>query len=94
MRLKFEKGFTPEKIAKHLIRFVEENDIDFASVNIYIQVYKEDGTLEDFKHDSEFLVFSPGEETKSVAAERSVKLRRSRIKLVDNKPSSEDEIAL
>jgi len=84
MRIKFEKGFTPEKIAEVLTDYIEKNDLLVGSVNVFIQLYGEDGkAINDFK-DPTMTVFSPTQRCKDEYSEYSANLRRKAIKAVQN----------
>lgn len=81
MRIKFEKGMTPEKIADAFVNFIRDNDIVIGSVNIYLQTYDENMKAEKFSKD-EILICEPTEETKRQYEQELVETRRSRIKVV------------
>lgn len=81
MRLKFEKGMTPEKMARAFLEFVNRKDIIIGSVNMYIQTYDEEMKLEKFSNDEFFLV-QPSEATKIEYGNYIANKRRERIKAV------------
>jgi hypothetical protein len=81
MRIKFEKGMTPEKIAEVFVDFIRENDITIGSVNMYIQTYDESMKAEPFNR-NEYLVCNPSEATKAQYDKEMVNARRKRMKAV------------
>lgn len=82
MRIKFEKGIVPERMAEHLVNYIRENNLIVGSVNIYIQILDENGKMvrED---DSNYLSVSPGELSKKQYAEDVANIRRGRLKVVN-----------
>jgi hypothetical protein len=84
MRVKFERGLTPKVITDTLRRYIEENELLIGSVNVFIQLYGEDGkTVNDFK-DQSMVVFSPTQKCKDEYSEYAANLRRKSIKAVKN----------
>jgi hypothetical protein len=81
MRIKFEKGMTPEKIAEVFVDFIRENDITIGSVNMYLQTYDENMKVEPFNK-NEYLVCNPSEATKAQYDKELVNTRRKRMKAV------------
>jgi hypothetical protein len=81
MRIKFEKGMTPEKIAEVFVDFIRENDITIGSVNMYVQTYDENMKIEPFNR-NEYLVCDPSEATKAQYDKETVNARRKRMKVV------------
>lgn len=82
MRLKFNKGLTPETITEALLEYINENELIIGSVNVFIQLYDKDGKLiNDFK-DKNMIVFSPTPKCKEDYAEYVAKLRRKSIKAI------------
>ena len=81
MRIKFEKGLTPERIADEFVRFIRENNVVIGSVNVYIQTYDEEMKPEKNKEEK-YLVISPKDIAKQEYAEDVSKTRRKRLKVV------------
>lgn len=81
MRIKFEKGMTPEIIADAFINFVRENDLVIGSVNMYIQTYDKDMKVEKFNR-NDVVICEPTEETRKMYQEELVTTRRKRMKAV------------
>lgn len=81
MRIKFEKGMTPERIAETFVDYIRSNDLAIGSVNMYIQTYGEDMKAE--KHSKEgYLVCSPGEYSKLEYVEDMAEIRRGRMRVI------------
>ena len=75
MRIKFEKGMTPERISETLCKILIDNNIMYGSVNVYIQDY--DINMKTQKYSSrDYLVCRPGEESKQRYAEYMADCRR------------------
>jgi len=82
MRIKFEKGMTPERIAQAFVDFVRQNDLVIGSVNVYIQTYDENMKAE--KNDNEqYAICSPVEKLKKEYTEDVAYIRRGRLKVVN-----------
>lgn len=82
MRIKFEKGFTPETVTDALLRYIEENELLIGAVNVFIQLCDKNGRpINDFK-DPNMIVFTPTERCKEEYSEYAAKLRRKSIKAV------------
>jgi hypothetical protein len=82
MRIKFEKGILPETIAKTLVEHIYENDLVIGSVNVFIQLYDNEGkVVNDFKS-REITVYHPTEEGKKKYSEYVAKIRRKQFKAV------------
>lgn len=81
MRLKLEKGMTPERMAKAFIDFVRSNDLVIGTVNMYIQTYDEEMKPEKFK-DEGYYICSPSDESIAEYNEDVVRIRRKRMKAV------------
>jgi hypothetical protein len=73
MRLKFNKGLTPETITEALLEYINENELIIGSVNVFIQLYDKDKNM---------IVFSPTPKCKEDYAEYVAKLRRKSIKAI------------
>lgn len=83
MRIKFEKGMTPEAIAIAFVQYIKQNNIVIGSVNIYMQTYDEDMKAEKYKRrDNEYVVCGPTETTRREYENQVVEARRSRMKVV------------
>ena len=82
MRIKFEKGMTPERMAKAFVDFIRSNEHVIGTVNMYIQTYDEEMKVEDYKRDGRYFVCSPSDEAIAEYNEDVVSMRRKRIKAV------------
>lgn len=81
MRLKFEKGITPEDIANIFVEFVRKNELVIGAVNVYIQTY--DNEMKPVRSDEqEYFVCKPSETTKRRYEEDAANLRRARMRVV------------
>ena len=82
MRIKFEKGITPESMAQAFIDFVRQNNLVIGSVNMYIQTYDENMKAEKYDK-SEYTVCEPTAKAKKEYIEDVALTRRSRLKAVN-----------
>lgn len=82
MRIKFEKGMTPERIAEAFVNFVRKEELVIGSVNIYIQTYDEDMKAEKNNSRGYFTTCEPTERSKKEYIEDVALTRRSRLKAV------------
>lgn len=83
MRIKFEKGMTPEAVALAFVQYIKQNNIVIGAVNIYMQTYDEDMRAEKYKkRENEYIVCSPTETTRKAYENQVVEARRSRMKAV------------
>jgi hypothetical protein len=83
MRIKFEKGMTPEAIAIAFVQYIKQNNIVIGSVNIYMQTYDEEMKSEKYKkHDNDYIICSPTETTRKEYENQVVEARRKRMKAV------------
>lgn len=81
MRIKFEKGFTPERIAENLVTIIRENDWLIGTVNIYVQTYDENmKTMDD---QGEYVVCKPKEKAVLEYDEDAAEIRRGRLKAIN-----------
>ena len=83
MRIKFEKGITPEKMAAAFVDFVYSKGIVVGAVNLYIQTYDDDMKPEKFG--GEYYSCKPSEKSKAEYEQYTAKMRRSKFKAVANK---------
>lgn len=84
MRIKFEKGMTPERVAEAFVKFVRENDLVIGAVNIYVQTYDEQMKPEKFNSGKdEYYVCKPNEKIIDEYAEDIAHIRRGRLKAVN-----------
>ena len=81
MRLKFEKGMTPERMAKMFVEFIRQQDYVIGSVNMYIQTYDEDMNPVDFDK-NDYFVCKPSKEAKTEYTNDVARIRRKRMKAV------------
>lgn len=82
MRIKFEKGMTPEAIAQMFVGFIRDNDLVIGSVNIYVQTFDEEMKPEKYGFSDKYVVCRPTERTKKAYEEDVVRIRRKRMKAV------------
>lgn len=82
MRLKLEKGMTPERIAQAFVDFVRMNKLVIGSVNVYIQTYDENMKAEKTQSD-EWTICKPSELLKQEYADDVALIRRGRLKAVN-----------
>lgn len=81
MRIKFEKGMTPERMAKVFVDFIRSNEHVIGAVNMYIQTYDEE--MKPMKFNSEdYFICSPSDEAIAEYNEDVALMRRKRIKAV------------
>jgi len=82
MRIKFEKGITPERIADYFVNFIRDNDMVIGAVNIYIQEFDENmKSVRESKGD-EYLLVRPQRIAKEEYQNDTAKTRRKRMKVV------------
>lgn len=79
MRIKFNKGMTPEDIANTFTRIMNDRNALIGTVNIYVQEYNEDLKA---VRDEEYLEVKPTEYGMNRYKEYSADLRRSKLKVV------------
>lgn len=81
MRIKFEKGITPERMAEAFVNYIYENNLHIGAVNMYIQTFNDQMKAENSR---EYLVFSPESQAKEEYIKYAANLRRSKFKAVSN----------
>lgn len=81
MRIKFEKGMTPEKIATAFVDYVRSNNLVIGSVNMYIQTYDENMKAEKYNRD-DYVICEPTTRTKEEYIQDAAEIRRGRMKAV------------
>lgn len=84
MRIKFEKGFTPEAIAEIFCRYIYDNNIVIGSVNMYVQAYGDDMQAERFNEDDGYVVVKPVEKSKKEYSDYVASVYRGKFKKVSN----------
>ena len=82
MRIKFEKGIVPERMAETLVNLIRDNDMIVGAVNVYITRLDDNGKMIK-DDDGEYSCFSPGELSKKQYAEDVANIRRGRLKVVN-----------
>lgn len=83
MRIKFNKGTTPEMAGWFFEKIVEERGNTIGSINIYWQEYDENMKMIKFDHDDNgYIEFVPGPTILAEHKEQEVEVRRSRMKIV------------
>lgn len=83
MRIKFEKGFTPERMVESLVNFLYENNIPISAVNIYIQTFDDEMKPAKFDKNEEYFVCKPSDAAKAEYDNYIAEMRRSRMKVVN-----------
>jgi hypothetical protein len=81
MRIKFEKGMTPEAIAETFVDFIYKNNLLIGSVNMYVQTYDDHVKAQKTE---DYFVCSPGDKTKKDYTDYAADLRRRKFKAVSN----------
>jgi len=84
MRIKFEKGLTPERIADNFVEYIYENNLIIGAVNMYIQTYDDEMIAEKFDN-KEYISCSPTEKAKEEYLNYAARVRRGKFKTVVNK---------
>ena len=82
MRIKFEKGFTPERMCNLLLSIINEDKLLIGSVNVFIQLYDENGKAVDDFRSNDIITAVPGEDAKGEYADYSANMRRRIMKVV------------
>jgi hypothetical protein len=79
MKVKFEKGMTPEHLAAALLSFIKAQKLIIGSVSVYIQTYDEDMKG---RNDGDTFICKPSDTVKKEYEEYLVRSRRKRMKAV------------
>ena len=82
MKIKFEKGFTPEAIAKNFLNIIYDNNILIGSLIMYVQTFDDEMKPEKWGDEGVDYRFVPSESTKDEYARQVLKHRRDMIKIV------------
>lgn len=82
MKIKFEKGSTPESIAENFLKIIYENNILIGSLTIYMQTFDDEMKPEKWREETTEFTFVPSESTKDEYARQVLKHRRDMIKIV------------
>lgn len=82
MRIKFEKGFTPERIGEIFAKIIKDEEIVIGAVNIYIQTYDGEMKAVPFSKEEEFIIAEPGKEAKKEYENSVINKRRGKLRLV------------
>lgn len=83
MRIKFEKGIPPEKMAAAFVDFIYSKGIVIGAVNLYIQTYDDDMKPEKFG--GGYYYCKSTEKTRAEYDQYAAKMRRDKFKQVANK---------
>jgi len=81
MRMKFEKGMTPERVAENFVRYIRGNNLVIGAVNMYVQIYDDEMKPVKFDRD-EVVIVRPAEETKQIYSEDVAHIRRRKMRVV------------
>lgn len=81
MRIKFEKGVSPDIVAQTFLKIIEDSDMLIGSVNIYIQEYDEEMKPVKFEK-KDCLVVKPTKLGLRDYSEYAAEKRRERMKAV------------
>jgi hypothetical protein len=79
MKIKFEKGMTPEHLAAALLSFIKAQNLVIGSVSVYIQTYDDDMKG---RNDGDSFVCKPSDSVKKEYDNYVVQSRRKRMKAV------------
>lgn len=79
MKVKFEKGMTPEHLAAALLSFIKAQNLVIGSVSVYIQTYDDEMKG---RNDGDSFVCKPSESVKKEYDNYVVQSRRKRMKAV------------
>lgn len=79
MKVKFEKGMTPEHLAAALLSFIKTQNLVIGSVSVYIQTYDDDMKG---RNDGDSFICKPSESVKKEYDNYIVQSRRKRMKAV------------
>lgn len=82
MRVKFEKGCTPETIAEEFYKIMTEEFHLIGAVNIYIQSYDEDMKVERFDRYAQYVTYKPHDQEKKNYRAYEAEQRRKKMKVV------------
>lgn len=83
MRIKFEKGMTPERVAQAFVDYIRNNNIVIGAVNMYIQKHDDEMKPEKFRRgEEEYLVCSPSEAAQKEYTKDVAMIRRKKMKAV------------
>jgi len=82
MRIKFEKGMMPERVAQAFVDYIRRENIIIGTVNMYIQTYGDDMKAASFEDDENMIVCKPSEYAKQEYRDDVVQIRRGKIKAV------------
>ena len=80
MRIKFERGMTPEVMADIFVKLIRNNNVIIGTVNMYVQTLENEG-VEAF-HNNELLVCKPNDILVERYENDVSNIRRKRIKVV------------
>lgn len=82
MRIKFEKGMTPEDIGFMFAQIAQEKEWVIGSVNVYVQLYDEQMRAIKSSSDDDYLLVKPGDATRKIYDEEVAQIRRKRLKAI------------
>jgi hypothetical protein len=80
MRIKFEKGITPEVMANTLLGLIQEHGKMVGSVNVYVQFYDENMDIE---KDTVAITCSATAKEKAIYSGYEADSRRRRLRVVN-----------
>jgi len=82
LRIKFEKGFTPELIGEIFARIIADDEIVIGAVNIYIQAYDDEMKPVPFSKEEEYIIVEPNKAARRDYENDVVNKRRGKLKVV------------
>ena len=83
MRIKFEKGFTPELIGEIFARIIRDDEVVIGAVNIYIQTYDDEGKAVPFAiEEGDYILIKPSNAAKQEYADDVANKRRGKLRVV------------
>jgi len=82
MRLKFQKGFTPDIIAAYFLEYVMQEGLVVGDVNVYIQTLDEYGNPEPL--DKKVVEVTPSERLRKMHVDSFANNRRKEFKVINS----------
>jgi hypothetical protein len=83
LRIKFEKGFTPERIGEIFAQIIQDDEIVIGAVNVYIQTYDDEMKPVPFHiEEGDYILVKPSNKIKQEYADDVINKRRGKLKLV------------
>lgn len=80
MRIKFQKGMTPEDMAKYFLKILRDRQSLIGAVNVYVQEY--DDNLKIVKEEDGYYLVKSNESSQAKYNDYAADIRRSKLKAV------------